>query len=48
MSCPMQKVTFWYDNDSFIKTEMAIDNEMRKRFIDKAQEEVKRSKDVEE
>ena len=38
MSCPTQKVTFWYENDWFIKTEMAIDNEMRKRFIDKAKE----------
>jgi translation elongation factor EF-G len=38
LSCPTQKVTFWYDSDSFIKTEMAIDNEMRKRFIDKATE----------
>lgn len=38
LSCPTQKVTIWYDNDSFIKTEMAIDNEMRKRFIDKAKE----------
>ncbi len=34
----MSKVKFWYDKDSFKETEMAIDNEMRKRFIDKAKE----------
>jgi len=38
MSCPTQKATIWFDEDSFIETEMAIDNEMRKRFIDKAAE----------
>ena len=42
LSCPTQKVTLWYDSDSFIKTEMEIDNEMRKRFIDKAIELQKR------
>lgn len=36
LSCPTQKVTIWFDEDSFVETEMAIDNEMRKRFIDKA------------
>ena len=38
ISCPTQKVTIWFDKDSFVETEMAIDNEMRKRFIDKAAE----------
>ena len=38
ISCSTQKVTIWFDEDSFVETEMSIDNEMRKRFIDKAAE----------
>jgi len=30
MSCPTQKVTIWLNEDSFVETEMAIDNEIRK------------------